>query len=275
MDTTVQEKPAQDPSERVHALVEEVKAGVASVLNSEDWMRWLDASSKFWLYSFYNQMLIAIQRPSATTVAGFQTWKGFGRHVKQGEHGIRILAPVLVKTKKDEEDTEKVLRGFRSVCVFDVAQTEGKELPTLYHPLKGSAPEGMFDTLKGFAESSGYSVRFGQMGEGKYGYLNSTNEIVLKEGEEMAQSLDVLCHELSHALLGHLQDNGRSLEEKELEAETSAWIVCRNLGLETRSVSFAYLASWARGKERDAMLERAAHRACEVARKILEGVSAS
>ncbi|MEK7477682.1 MAG: ArdC family protein, partial [Candidatus Coatesbacteria bacterium] len=95
MDTTVQEKPA----DKVHSLIEEIKAGVANIQCSDEWKRFLDMSARFWRYSFHNQMLIAIQRPNATLVAGFNAWKEMGRYVKQGEHGIRILAPMLVKVK--------------------------------------------------------------------------------------------------------------------------------------------------------------------------------
>ena len=263
---------------RTWELVEEVKAGVAKVQNSEDWKRWLDACSKFWKYSFHNQMLIAIQRPSATLVAGFQTWKEMGRYVKKGEHGIRILAPVLVKVKNEDkdgnEDILSALRGFRVVSVFDIGQTEGQDLPSVHHSLQGEAPEDVLDRVQMFIESQGYTVRFGKTSDGLYGYLNEQKEIVLKEGESPAQSLDTLCHELSHGLLGHLEDKELSRDEKELEAETSAWIVCRNLGLETREVSFAYLATWVQGKERDLKLEKAAHRASEIAKMILEGVAA-
>jgi len=260
-------------SERVSVLVQEVKAGVAQVQNSEDWKRCLDMNSKFWKYSFGNQMLIAIQKPNATRVAGFQTWKGLDRYVKKGEHGIRILAPLLVKVKdKDEqaeEEAQPVLKGFRTVAVFDLSQTEGKELPTVHHPLNGEAPDGAYLKVKSFIEAQGYTVRFEKTEPNLYGYLNKQKEIVLKEGESLAQSLDTLCHEMAHALLGHLENKELSKDEKELEAETTAWIICRNLGLETREASFAYLATWASGEERDLKLEKAAHRACAVAKKIL------
>jgi len=262
------------PGDTVRALVEEVKAGVAQIQGSEDWKRWLESCSKFWKYSFHNQMLIAIQKPSASLVAGFHTWKEMGRWVKKGEHGIRILAPVMVKVKDENEPETEVVRAirFRAVSVFDLAQTEGKDMPEVSKPLSGEAPEDMLDKVQAYIESQGYTVRLGETPSGVYGYVNISKEIVLKEGEGTAQTLDTLCHEVSHALLGHLEDKGLSRDEKELEAETAAWVVCRNLGLETRDSSFGYLAAWARGKERDTKLEKAAQRACEVAKKILEGV---
>ena len=262
--------------DRVQELAKEVKDGVAMIQDSEDWKRCLDINSKFWKYSFGNQMLIAIQKPNATRVAGFQTWKGLDRCVKKGEHGIRILAPLLVKVKdKDEqaeEEAQRVLKGFRTVSVFDLSQTEGKELPTVHHPLNGEAPDNAYLKVKSFIEAQGYTVRFEKTDPHLYGYLNKQKEIVLKEGESFAQTLDTLCHEMAHALLGHLENKELSKDEKELEAETTAWIICRNLGLETREASFAYLATWAQGEERDLKLERAAHRACAVAKNILTGL---
>jgi antirestriction protein ArdC len=270
MNTSAVEAPVVTPSEKVWALVKEVKEGVAKIQSSDDWKKFLDASAKFWRYSFNNQMLIAIQRSNATQVAGFHTWKEMGRYVKAGEHGIRILAPMLVKVKDGQED-ETIVR-FRSVSVFDISQTEGKDLPSVVHPLKGEAPGGMFFKLKEFAETQGFTVQFGSMTNGRQGYLNDKNEIVLKSGVGNAQSSKTLCHELAHGMLKHLDDKELSASEKELEAETSAWVVCRNLGLETSEYSFGYLATWAPSKDRDAKLEKAAHKACEVAKKIMEGL---
>lgn len=123
-----------------------------------------------------------------------------------------------------------------------------------------------------FLESKGYAVKYAKIKSGEFGYLTREKKIVLKEDESMAQNLDTLCHEMGHAFLGHLDDKELSRSEKELEAETVAWIVCRNLGLETRETSFGYLATWVQEEDRDQKLERAAHRACEAAKKILEGL---
>ena len=260
-------------SDRVQSLVSEVKEGVANIQNSDDWKVCLDMNSKFWKYSFRNQMLIMLQKRDATHVAGFHKWKEFSRWVKKGEHGIKILAPLIVKAKSQENGEEEItLKGFRAVSVFDASQTEGKELPSVFHPLKGSAPEGVFEKLWSFTKDQGYTISFQEITDGSYGYLNKQKEIVLKLGESTAQTMETLCHELGHGLLGHFDEKELGRDEKELEAETTAWIVCRNLGLETRESSFAYLATWAHDKERDAKLEKAAHKACVVARKILEGL---
>ncbi len=274
--TAIIEKTGKD---KVAELISEIKKGVASIHTSEDWKKWLDFNSRFWAYSFHNQMLIAIQRPTATRVAGFHTWKDCNRHVKKGEKGIKILAPIIIKTAvKDEETGEektvKALRNFRVVTVFDVSQTEGEELPSIHSPLLGIAPSGVFDSLRNLIERKGYSVTFKELPEGLYGYVNKSKQIVLRQGESEAQSLDTLCHEMSHAILGHVGSN-TPRDDQELEAETSAWIICKNLGLETRQSSFAYLATWSAGRDRDTKLEKAAHRGCEVAREILGGLAIS
>ncbi len=265
--------------DKVSELISEIKKGVAYIHTSEDWKKWLDFNSRFWAYSFHNQMLIAIQKPTATRVAGFHTWKDCKRHVKKGERGIKILAPIIIKTAiKDEETGEektvKALRNFRIVTVFDISQTEGEEMPSIHSPLQGVAPSGVFDSLKILIERKGYTVTFKDLPEGLYGYVNKSKQIVLRQEESEAQSLDTLCHEMSHAILGHV-DSDTPRNDQELEAETSAWIICRNLGLETRKSSFAYLATWTAGKDRDTKLEKAGHRGCEAAREILGGLAIS
>src|SRR5581483_3792494 len=170
------------------------------------------------------------------------------------------------------EDAKVFLKGFRAVSVFDLSQTQGEDLPTVYHPLTGKAPDGIFEKAKQLIESKGYSVEFQSMNDGKYGYVDITNHIVLKEGVSTAQSLKTLIHEMSHALLDHLKEKDSSREKQELEAETTSWIVCKNLGLETDQTSFAYLAVWSQNKERDKLLEEAAQRASLLAKEILESL---
>lgn len=265
----------QNMTSKAKALSDEIKTGVAKIQNSEDWKEWLDANSKFWNYSFGNQMLIHCQNPKASRVAGFWKWKEFDRSVKKGEHGIGILAPLMVKeTDEKTGDKHQVLRGFRAVTVFDVEQTHGKDLPeSPFQPLQGEAPQGMFEAVKVFIESRGYSVSFKDTAEGLYGYVNKKKEIVLKTGQSAAMSLDTLCHEAAHGLLGHLEDKEGTRDQHELEAETAAWIVCRNLGLETRQASFAYLASWGQAEDRDKKIEKAAMKGCKFAKDILVGIS--
>lgn len=270
METGTKEKPS-----KVGELLKVVREGVAKIQSSQEWKAWLDSSSRFWKYSFHNQMLIRWQKPDASRVAGYRTWMEFGRHVKKGESGIRILAPSTIKVPiKDGEKEElvPVLRGFRVVSVFDISQTEGKEIPVIYHPLRGTSAPCLVEKLTRFISEKGYTVRIGKTSSCDiFGYVNGKKEIVLKEGESPDQQALVLAHEISHALLGHVG----SLENRmdmELEAETSAWIICRNLGLRTDETSFAYLATWVDGPEREKKLEQAGTRASRVAEQILSGL---
>jgi len=267
-------KMAENPF-KVQELLKVVREGVAKVQSSEAWKVWLDASSKFWKYSFHNQMLIRCQRPDASRVAGYQRWLKFGRQVKKGATGIRILAPNTVKMPKkdgEKDDVVSVIRGFRVISVFDISQTEGKELPEIYHPLRGASIDDLVGKLTSFITGHGYTVRIGKTSSADiFGYVNDQKEIVLKEGESPNQQALVLAHEISHAILGHV-GSLQNRAEKELEAETSAWIICRNLGLRTDETSFVYLASWVNGPEREKKLEQAATRASRVAEQILSGL---
>lgn len=259
-------------NEKTKALIDEVKAGVSKVQGSEDWKACMANSSKFWRYSFYNQLLIGSQCPDASRVAGFKTWKSLGRHVKKGERALRILAPRVITKEDHKGDEVKGIAGFFAVPVFDVSQTEGKELPTIFHPLKGTAPDGVFSRAEALMVSKGYTVSFEPLRDGLYGFVDSKKRIVLREGESQAQTLSTMVHEMSHALLGHVGDEHKARDAGELEAETASWIVCRNLGLETSDSSFTYLATWAQGDERDEKLEKAGSRACKVAKEILAGL---
>jgi antirestriction protein ArdC len=263
-------------NEKVQELVSEIRKGISQIHSSQEWKAWLSFGSRFWNYSFGNQMLIAMQCPKATRVAGFHTWREFGRSVKKGERGIKILAPLLAKVKVESEGSEEgqmvsALKGFKVVTVFDVSQTYGEALPALGRGLDGQAPAGTYESLKTFIESKGYSVQFGELESGLYGFVDRNKRIVLRTGASEAQTLDTLAHETAHALLGHVGSN-QPRDEKELEAETVSWIVCTRMGLPTRESSFNYLATWATAPGWGAKLERAGARACEVARKILAGL---
>src|SRR5207244_9968641 len=139
-----------DREARVRALHEQLVEGVRALTTSEDWVRALEQAARFHRYSWRNSLLIALQRPEATRVAGYRTWQSLGRQVRRGEHGIAILAPMVYRKRDDAEETDAlvVLRGFKVVSVFDVAQTEGEELPDVAPSrLEGAAPTGLCDEL--------------------------------------------------------------------------------------------------------------------------------
>ncbi len=259
-------------SQKQQDLVGKLREGIKGIQNSDDYKKWLRATSKFYTYSFSNQMLIHLQNENASRVAGFWAWKEMGRSVKKGEKGIAILAPNIKKEQDEKGKEVKTLKGFHVAYVFDISQTEGEDIPEVYHPLKGEAPQGIFDKLCKFLKSEGWPVTFEKMKPGLYGYVSKGAGIRLAEGQSHAQTLATLTHEAGHALLGHVGDHGKTKQEEELEAETASWVICENLGLKTDSTAFTYLAIYA-GKEESIewheRLETSATKAMKVAKKIL------
>jgi len=264
-------------SKRAQELLGQIKEGISAVKDSQTWKEWMEVQSRFINYSPFNSWLIFRQSPNSTRVAGFNRWKTLGRWVSKGAKGIQILAPLLVKIPKDKKEPEgeqiRVLRGFKPVTIFDISQTQGKDLPEVYRPLEGVAPEGLFERLKTLVESKGFSVKFGPMpSPATYGYVDSNHHIVLREGQSAAQNMAVLCHETAHGLLGHPGDAHRARDLMELEAETCSWIVCRNLGLQTDAKAFTYLASWTHDDKLGEKLASAAQTAVAMAQQILKAL---
>lgn len=228
---------------------------------------------------FNNHLMIFLQRPDATMVAGFNRWKSLGRFVKKGEKGITIFAPCKYKTKIETEDgderTMQQVRGFRVVHVFDISQTEGEELPDLdaVRPklLDGDAPEGIWDVLTAHAQSIGYEVVRHQRGS-ENGYCDfMTKQIAVRPDVSTAQAVKTLIHELGHALL-HSEGPVASREVAEVEVESVAYIVCDALGLETGDYSFPYVTRWSGGElslVRDTA-DRVVECACRILGSLLE-----
>ena len=133
----------------------------------------------------------------------------------------------------------------------------------------------MLEKAKAFIEGKGFTVMYKPTVEGLFGYVNSLKQLVLKEGQDTAQSLATLIHEIGHALLGHLEDAHKARDQRELEAESVSWIVCRNLGLDVDEAAFRYMAAWSRNDAMEVKLGRAAQRAAEVAQVILKGLGAN
>lgn len=211
----------------------------------------LDNMAKFHKYSFNNSILIHLQRPDARRVAGFHTWKSLGRYVKKGEKGIMILAPLIYKKAlqenipdESEQKEVQVLRGFRAVVVFDISQTEGKELESFQYQELASAPSALLDKAKQIASSRGYAVNIVPSLGGPLGCCdNISKEIKIVSGST-EQMFTVLIHELGHALLEHA---GGQHKFQELEAESVAYVVCRYLGLQPKNVD--YLLSYQATKD--------------------------
>ena len=234
--------------------------------------------SKFHEYSFGNILLIAIQRPDASQVAGFNDWKkNFERNVKKGEKGIKILAPCIFEAVEEREKLDPLshrpildrngnpvmeqrrieAKQFRVVNVFDVSQTEGKELPTIATELTGTVEqyEHIFAALE---KLSPVPIMFVDIpGTTKKGYFsNLDRRIVVRPGMSQAQTLKTMIHEVAHAKL-HVEpieaalfpnEQKKNKRTKEVEAESVAYVVCQHFGVDTSDYTFGYVASWSKGR---------------------------
>lgn len=269
------QKPWNDPKrreeqeEQIKALTDQLEKGIKEVFTSEKYKAYLSTMEKFHSYSFNNSILIYVQKPNASMVAGFKTWQSLERQVKKGERGIRIFAPRPYKVIRDVEAVdpgtgevlldpngkpimEKEERSyvrFIPVKVFDVSQTEGKALPTLTEELQGEAQnyEALMAAIK---EAAQVPIRFDTWADSKKGYYNLTNqEIVIKSGMSERQTVKTAIHETAHSILHTDKEHLKDSATMEVEAESVAFVVCQHFGLDTSDYSFGYLASWSSGKE--------------------------
>jgi antirestriction protein ArdC len=232
--------------EAVDYLVQSLESGQSAVLT-----QYLGAMAKFRNYSFGNIMLIARQKPDATHVAGYRTWTSLGRFVRRGEKGIFILAPMVGnKRNKDEnaeqntdaKETQRTLYGFRGVYVFDITQTEGKELPTLSE-VNGDV-SGYRERLFKFVEAQSVELSFSERIAPAKG-LSHGGKITLLSGMQPAEEFSTLTHEIAHEMLhrGHRRTL-TTKQVRETEAEAVAFVVCQALGLETGTASADYIQLW-------------------------------
>ncbi|MHB1500895.1 MAG: ArdC-like ssDNA-binding domain-containing protein [Candidatus Dormibacteria bacterium] len=238
--------PARDRAEALERLLE----GIRELTSSQRWAEWLRFCSRFHRYSFHNQVLILAQRPEATWVAGYRGWQRLGRQVRRGERGIAIFAPcALAGPGPAEQDDLPVPTGFRVVRVFDLAQTDGRELPSPLQDLQDDAVQVQLDPLLALGGRLGFAIEFVELRGDRHGDCShALRRIRLDSRLGRAQMTKTLCHELAHALLhGADFDGDRSLAE--LEAESVAYVVCHHLGIDSSGYSFGYVASWAGGAE--------------------------
>lgn len=264
--------------QKVKEITDQLEQGIQDLFESEKYMAWLRTMSKFHDYSLNNTLLIAFQRPDATLVAGYTAWqKQFGRQVQKGEKAIKILAPAPYKEKVEMEKLDPITQNpildgegkpvkevqevtrpaFKVVSVFDVSQTEGREIPSLgvdelsgdvreyemfFEALKRSCPVPMeFETIEGSAK--GY-------------YHQMDQRIAIREGMSQVQTIKTAIHEMAHQKLHAIDPLDEKSEivnqtrnSKEVEAESVAYTVCQHYGIETSDYSFAYVAGWSHGKE--------------------------
>jgi hypothetical protein len=265
-----------DRTDRLATAHADLVAAVESITTGEDWTRMLETASRFHRYSANNVFLIMMQCPEATQVAGYRTWQGLGRHVRKGEHGIRILAPCTYRYKVTDDDgtetTHLGIRGFTTTTVFDVAQTDGADLPDIRPTLlEGEDVRGLWDALATQVKELGYTLERGDCYGANGRTDHSTRTVRVRDDVSDAQAAKTLAHELAHVLLHpctttYFQCRGKS----EVEAESVAFLVCQTAGLVTDGYSFPYVARWADG---DAGVVRdTTERVLEVARVILAGL---
>ena len=255
-------------TEKVKEITEKLKTGVNEIFESGQYEQYLKVMSKFHDYSTNNTILIALQRPDATRVAGFTTWKNeFQRSVKKGEKGIKILAPMFFKKEPQEKDVtdsethssenheqeeneEQIITRFKVVNVFDICQTEGKELPRLgVDALKGDVEhyEAFYHSLE---KTSPVPMSFEAIKDASHGYYDLVDKrIAIKAGLSQLQTIKTAIHEIAHATLHADKNSNTDRSTAEVQAESIAYTVCSYYGLDTSDYSFGYVAGWSRGKE--------------------------
>lgn len=265
-------------AQQVREITDKLEQGIKELFESEKFKEYLTTMSKFYNYSFNNTLLIAMQKPDATLIAGYTSWqRNFDRHVMKGEKGIKILAPAPYKAQEEREkidpatqkpvldadgkpvtETVEVMRpAFKVVSVFDVSQTDGKELPDIaVDELTGSVENyaAFFEALK---QESPVPISFEDIPGGAKGYFShAENRIAIQEGMSEIQTVKTAIHEIAHAKLHAINPDEKVAPEerkdrhtKEVEAESVAYTVCQRYGIETSDYSFGYIAGWSSDKD--------------------------
>jgi hypothetical protein len=249
------------PLQHVEEKLRELAAETDAMRKSAEFQHYLDTMARFWQYSYRNQLLIHFALPSATRVAGFKAWQSLGRRIKKGAKAIPILGPVTRLEKQDDGSEKELIVNFRPVNVFDISQTEGKELPHLDVTLQGDDQQKLLNALSDFCEVKKIALDFKNLGvNGLYGYSQG-GKVVISSKNSVNTQVNTLVHEIAHELLHH--PSHLSEQQKEIEAEGTAYVVCKHFGLKTKS--FTYLAMYkADSKEIMAHLEAIARASKEV-----------
>ena len=270
---------SEKPADKLKEITDRLEQGITELFESERYKEYLRVMSKFHNYSFNNTLLIAMQKPDASLVAGFSSWKNnFGRNVMKGEKGIKIIAPSPFTVKQEVEKTdpqtgkpvigkdgkpvteEKEIKvpAYKVVSVFDVSQTEGRELPDIaVNELTGDV-DRFKDFFAALEQAAPVPVGFEKIEGGAHGYYHlEEKRIAIDEGMSDLQTLKTAIHEIAHAKLHDIDLNAPKEEQKprvdrrtrEVEAESVAYTVCQHYGLDTSEYSFGYVAGWSSGKE--------------------------
>mgnify|MGYP003225984866 FL=1 len=265
--------------QKVQEITDKLEEGLKELFESEKYKTYLSTMSKFHNYSFNNTLLIAMQKPEATLVAGYKAWqKNFERHVNKGEKAIRILAPAPYKIKEErdkldpvtgemmfdengmpqKEQVEVTIPAFRAVSVFDVSQTDGKPIPELEAQELLSTVEGYEDFVQALMNVAPVPIGFEDIPGDSKGYFHTEEKrIAVQENMSESQTLKTMVHEVAHSMLHNKEINRDDLIEepakdrntKEVEAESVAYTVCQHFGIDTSDYSFGYIAGWSSGKD--------------------------
>ena len=270
---------SEKPAEKLKEITDRLEQGITELFESERYREYLRVMSKFHNYSINNTLLIAMQKPDASLVAGFSAWKNnFGRNVMKGQKGIKIIAPSPYKVKQEmkkidphtqqpiigkdgkpvTEEKEITIPAYKVVSVFDVSQTEGRELPDIaVNELTGDV-ERYRDFFAALEKTSPVPIGFEQIPGSSHGYYHLEDKrIAIQEGMSELQTLKTAIHEIAHAKLHDIDLNAPENEQqprvdrrtREVEAESVAYTVCQHYGLDTSDYSFGYVAGWSSGRE--------------------------
>ena len=270
---------SEKPAEKLKEITDRLEQGITELFESERYKEYLRVMSKFHNYSFNNTLLIAMQKPDASLVAGFSAWKNnFGRNVMKGQKGIKIIAPSPYKVKQEmkkidphtqqpiigkdgkpvTEEKEITIPAYKVVSVFDVSQTEGKELPDIAVDELTGDVERYRDFFATLEKTSPVPIGFEQIPGSSHGYYHLEDKrIAIQEGMSELQTLKTAIHEIAHAKLHDIDLNAPENEQqpratrrtREVEAESVAYTVCQHYGLDTSDYSFGYVAGWSSGRE--------------------------
>ena len=269
---------SEKPAEKLKEITDRLEQGITELFDSERYKEYLKVMSKFHNYSFRNTVLIAMQKPDASLVAGFSAWKNnFGRNVMKGQKGIKIIAPSPFKIRQEVEKidphTQKPIIGkdgkpvteekeikipaYKVVSVFDVSQTEGKELPDIAVDELTGDVDRYKDFFAALEKTSPVPIAFENIEGGSHGYYHLEDKrIAINEGMSELQTLKTAIHEIAHAKLHDIDLNAPKDEQprvdrrtREVEAESVAYTVCQHYGLDTSDYSFGYVAGWSSGRE--------------------------
>ena len=270
---------SEKPAEKLKEITDRLEQGIAELFDSERYKEYLKVMSKFHNYSFRNTVLIAMQKPDASLVAGFSAWKNnFERNVMKGQKGIKIIAPSPYKIKQEmqkidphtqkpiigkdgkpvTEEKEVTIPAYKVVSVFDVSQTEGKELPDIAVDELTGDVDRYKDFFAALEKTSPVPIAFENIEGGSHGYYHLEDKrIAINEGMSELQTLKTAIHEIAHAKLHDIDLNAPKDEQqphvdrrtRAVEAESVAYTVCQHYGLDTSDYSFGYVAGWSSGRE--------------------------